>query len=141
MPLPIYYVGTPDEVAHHARPLTGEFDVRIEDAENVVRFAQPGDVCIFFNEYFPRFRLANHTLIARQCPTLYALDGISEWRNLWDFPPELCCQWVGRPVLSHKLACIGRSQARLFESWGMAELTEIVGIPRLDPLAGRLPRV
>jgi hypothetical protein len=44
-------------------------------------------------------------------------------------------------VLSHKIACIGRSQARLFESWGNAAQTEIVGVPRFDRSLGRAPRV
>src|SRR5262245_26802090 len=70
--LPIYYVGTPAEVEHHARPLQGAFDVRIVDADEVVRHATPGDVCVFFNEFFERFRLANHQLVRRQCVTLYA---------------------------------------------------------------------
>jgi hypothetical protein len=141
MPLPIYYVGTPDEVGHHARPLIGKFDVRIEDAESIVQKARPGDVCVFYNEFFARYRLANHALFEKQCITLYAMDGILEWRNLWDFPPGISCLWTARPILSHKVACIGRSQARIFESWGLGDLCENVGIPRLDPLLGQLPRV
>ena len=141
MPLPVYYVGTPSEVEHHARPLADAFDIRIEDAEDVVRLARPGDVCIFYNEFFPRYRLVAHELVQKQCATLYAMDGVSEWRNLWEFPPGISCLWTLRPILSHKVACVGRSQARLFESWGATNQCEIVGIPRLDALFGSLPRV
>lgn len=140
MPLAIYYVGVPEEMEHHARPLCGEFDVRIENAENVVRFAHPGDVCLFYNEFFPRYRLANHALMRKQCATLYALDGILEWRSQWEFPPGMSCLWSARPILSHKVACIGRSQARILESFGHPTQCEIVGVPRFDALAGRTAR-
>jgi hypothetical protein len=141
MSIPLYYVGTPEEVAHHARPLARNFDLRIVSAEEVVRVAQPGEVCVFFNEYFPRFRDACLDLKAKGCPTLYAIDGILEWRNSWELPEHgSCCLWVMRPVLSHKVACIGRSQARVLESWGNLGKCEIVGVPRFDSLANRKPR-
>jgi hypothetical protein len=138
---PIYYVGTPAEVEHHARPLVEEFDVRIEDAESVLLRAQPGDVCVFYNEFHPRYRTAWEVLTRRQCPSLYAIDGVLEWRNLWEFPPGMSSLWTARPILSDKVACIGRSQSRIFESWGYADLCELVGVPRFDPLLGRGPRV
>jgi hypothetical protein len=140
MPTSIYYVGTPAEVEHHARPLMGDFDVRIEDTADIVRHARPGDVCLFFNEFLNRFRCAHHELTRRGCATLYAIDGILEWRSMWEFPPGDACAWTARPILSHKVACIGRSQARIFESWGHAQQCEIVGIPRFDGLANRKPR-
>jgi hypothetical protein len=45
-----------------------------------------------------------------------------------------------RPALAHKIACIGRSQARTLESWGNLGKCEVVGIPRFDALAGKRPR-
>jgi hypothetical protein len=45
-----------------------------------------------------------------------------------------------QPVLSQKIACVGRSPARLLESWGNLGKCEIVGLPRLDALRGRRPR-
>ena len=138
--LPIYYAGTPAEVEHHARPLTSDFDVRMEPPDELLKHARPGDVCIFFNEFFPRFREVNYELVARQCPTLYALDGILEWRASWEFPPGMSCLWSVRPALSHKIACIGSSQARTLESWGNTGKCEVVGLPRLDGLLGRQPR-
>jgi hypothetical protein len=141
MPLPVYYVGTPDEVEHHAKPLRGEFDVRIVDAVSVVHHARAGDVCVFYNEFFPRFREAIFQLTRQQCATLYAIDGILEWRNLWEFPLGMSCLWSARPILSHKVACVGRSQARIFESFGHAVECEVVGLPRLDKMRGRTARV
>jgi hypothetical protein len=142
MSTPLYYIGTSDEVAHHARPLAERFDLRIVAPEEAVRVAQPGEVCVFFNEYFPRFREACLDLKAKGCPTLYAVDGILEWRNSWELPEHgTCCLWVMRPVLSHKVACIGRSQARILESWGNLGKCEIVGVPRFDALASRRPRI
>ncbi len=137
----VYYVGTPAEVEHHARPLMAGFDVRIEPADRVVELAKPGDLCLFYNEFFPRYRTAVHLLAAKNCATLYAIDGILEWRSLSGIPPGMSCLWSARPILSHKVACIGRSQARILESWGYGSRSEIVGIPRLDGLLGRRPRV
>jgi hypothetical protein len=141
MPDPIYYVGTEQEVAHHARPLAEAFDLRIVGAGDAARHARPGDVCLFFNEYFPRFRDACLAVKANACATIYAIDGILEWRNSWELPEELgCSPSVMRPVLSHKAACIGRSQARVLESWGNLGKCEVVGVPRFDRLAGCRPR-
>jgi len=83
-------------------------------------------------------RLAEHGI-----PTLCLMDGISEWRFIWtnhERSPEEFIYPQCQPVLSHKVACIGRSQARLFESWGNLGKCEVVGLPRLDPLIGRPPR-
>src|SRR5690349_20739152 len=109
MSTPLYYVGTPQEVEHHARLLAEAFDLRIVSEDEVVRLAQPGELCVFFNEYYPRFRDACIELKAKSCPTIYAIDGILEWRNSWELPKfSDSCLWVMRPVLSHKVACIGR---------------------------------
>jgi hypothetical protein len=45
-----------------------------------------------------------------------------------------------RPVLAHKVACIGNSQARVLESWGNQGKTEVIGIPRLDGYPNRFHR-
>lgn len=136
----LYYVGTPAEVEHHALPLMADFDVRIEPADRVIEVAKPGDLCLFYNEFFPRYRTAVHLLAAKNCATLYAIDGILEWRCLWEFPPGMSVLWSARPILSHKVACIGRSQARIMESWGYGSRCELVGVPRFDRLANRRPR-
>ena len=82
-------------------------------------------------------------LAERGIPTLCLMDGISEWRFVWanhePVPGELSPPRY-QPVLAHKVACIGRSQARLLESWGNLGKCEVVGLPRLDPLIGRSPR-
>jgi hypothetical protein len=71
------------------------------------------------------------------------MDGILEWRFIWaNRDPTLgeLSRPRYQPVLSHKVACIGRSQARLFESWGNLGRCEVMGLPRLDALLGRRPR-
>ncbi len=68
-------------------------------------------------------------------PTLILADGILEYRNTWEHP-QLSPGAIYQPVLGHKLACIGRSQARTVESWGNPGQCEIVGMPRLDKFAG-----
>ena len=131
----IYYVGTEDEVAHHAAPLDRSVGVRIVEPEQVARFAKPNDLAIFFSEHFRRFRKAWLDLSNEGCNTLYAIDGILEWRNAWENrSDEPACPWTMRPVLCDKVACIGASQARVLNTWGNLGKTEVVGIPRLESL-------
>ena len=128
----VFFIGTPEEVAHHAAPLT-DIDYQIVAPGNVVDVAQAGDIAIFFSEHFDRFRDACNKLKAKNVATLYMIDGILEWRNAWENrDDEPACPWTMRPVLSHKVACIGDSQARVLESWGNEERVEITGIPRFD---------
>ncbi len=131
----IFYVGTEPEVAHHARPLVQRVPIRIAPPDAVTNEARPGDLAIFFSEHFERFRTAIHELQRRNVATLYAIDGILEWRNAWqNRETEPACPWTMRPILCHKAACIGASQARTLSAWGNADKVEVVGIPRLDHL-------
>ena len=132
----IYYVGTESEVAHHAAPLQREIDVKIVAPEQVAKLAKPNDLAIFYSEHFHRFRDAWLQLSRKGCNTLYAIDGILEWRNAWENrDDEPACPWTMRPVLSDKVACIGASQARVLNSWGNQGKTEVTGIPRLTEFA------
>lgn len=131
----VFYVGTENEVAHHAQPLTSHFDVEIVEPEKISQVATADDLAIFFTEHFERFRIAIHQLRESGCRTLYAIDGILEWRNAFENrPDEPAVPWTMRPVLSHKVAAIGRSQARLLSFWGNQQKVELVGLPRLDSL-------
>ena len=129
----VYFVGHESNVAHHAAPFADRLNVQIVAPEKVVEQANPGDLAIFYSEHFERFRESCKQLKARNVATLYMIDGILEWRNAWENrPDEIACPYTMRPVLAHKVACIGHSQARVLDSWGNAGKTEIVGIPRLD---------
>lgn len=82
----------------------------------------------------------------RDCciPTLHIADGILEWRNTWN--QERINQPSGggmplyQPILCDKFACLGRSHARILESWGNLGKCEIVGSPRFDPMLKIRPR-
>lgn len=66
-----------------------------------------------------------------QIPILILADGILEYRNTWENPGVAdgsCFQ----PLMGHKLACIGRAQARTIESWGNVGCCEVVGLPKFD---------
>lgn len=131
----VYFVGTEAEVRHHARALQPSLDVRIVSPSDVCRTAQPGDVAIFYSEHFDRFRDAIRQLRDRAVATIYAIDGILEWRNAWaNRNDEPACPWTMRPGLCDKIACIGRHQARILGEWGNRGRIEVVGIPRLDGL-------
>ncbi len=70
---------------------------------------------------------------SRQIPILILADGILEYRNIFEHP-DLASGAVFQPIIGHKLACIGRGQARIVESWGNVGKCEVVGFPRLDSL-------
>jgi hypothetical protein len=72
-------------------------------------------------------------------PTLILADGILEYRNTW-MHPDVVPGSIFQPVVGHKIACLGRSQARVLESWGNIGKCEIVGAPRFDHLTGHRPR-
>ncbi len=132
----IFYVGQPNEVAHHAAPLQSHLPISIADTDVVAQTASAGDVAIFYSEHFDRFRTLCMTLKARGVATLYAIDGILEWRNAWENKvDELACPWTMRPCLSHIVATIGPRQTAILNSWGNARQTITIGLPRLDPLA------
>jgi hypothetical protein len=67
-------------------------------------------------------------------PALILADGILEYRNTWEHP-QITPGSIFQPVLAHKIACLGRSQARILESWGNTTHCEIVGSPRFDGYA------
>ena len=69
--------------------------------------------------------------VAAGIPTLILADGILEYRNTWEHP-QISPGAIFQPVLGHKIACLGRSQARYLESWDNIGKCEIVGSPRLD---------
>jgi ubiquinone/menaquinone biosynthesis C-methylase UbiE len=75
----------------------------------------------------------------RQVPTLILADGVLEYRNTWRHP-QIVPGSIFQPVLGHKIACLGRSQARILESWGNHGQCEVVGSPRFDHYAGRQRR-
>jgi hypothetical protein len=129
----IFYVGTEHEVGHQAAPLAKYVSVEVAEPEVVERSARSGDLAIFFSEHFHRFRNTWYQLHSRGCLTLYAIDGILEWRNAWENSvDEPACPWTMRPVLSDKVACTGVAQAAILDGWGNSGKTEVVGLPRLD---------
>ncbi len=130
----VFYVGSTREVAHHARPLQTFLDVIVIEPDEVVAVARPGDVAVFFSEHFDRFRSACVALKQKQIATLYAIDGILEWRNAWENrDDEIACPWTMRPCLSHVVATIGPRQTAILQSWGNNACVPI-GLPRLDEL-------
>ena len=131
----IYFAGTQLEIGHHAAPLDGMLNYTVCEPDDLIDQAQPGDVVVFYSEHFDRFRNCCRQLKERNVATLYMVDGILEWRNAWENrADEPACPFAMRPALAHKVACIGRSQARIIESWGNGGKTEIVGVPRFERL-------
>jgi SAM-dependent methyltransferase len=104
-------------------------------------FVFPDDTALVVT--FDCYREPLVTLLRRamesHIPTLLLADGILEYRNTWEHP-QLVPGSLYQPVLAHKLACIGRSQARTVESWDNPGRCEIIGSPRFDAYASRQRR-
>ena len=106
----VFYVGQENEIGHHAAPLANLRDVKQESVSRVLQQARPGDLAIFFSEHFHETRSAIRQLQESNVATLYAIDGILEWRNAWvNSADEPACPWTMRPALCHKVACMGLS--------------------------------
>ena len=130
----VFYVGQENEIGHHAAPLANLRDVNQEPVSGVLQQARPGDLAIFFSEHFHETRSAIRQLQESNVATLYAIDGILEWRNAWvNSADEPACPWTMRPALCHKVACMGPAQYRVLRTWGNQRRLEMVGLPRLDP--------
>ena len=72
----------------------------------------------------------------QRVPTLVLADGILDYRNTWEHP-DLPDGSMFQPLLANKIACIGKGQARLIESWGNHGCCEVIGLPRLDHALSR----
>ncbi len=96
----------------------------------------PSDAGIIITHMHYRWEeltLLRKVLQQDRVPVLILSDGIVEYRNAWEHP-DLADGSMFQPVLGHKLACIGRGQARVIESWGNVGRCEVVGLPRLDEI-------
>ncbi|MEZ6107726.1 MAG: hypothetical protein R3B96_16810 [Pirellulaceae bacterium] len=138
----VYFVGPAHQVAHHARPLQRHLAVGTVTTEAALEQLKPGDVAVFVSEHFEEVRETISALRERHVATLYAIDGILEWRNAWDnLPDEKSCPWTMRPCLADKVAVIGPSQARTLAAWGNVAKVELVGVPRFDRLWDERPEI
>lgn len=93
--------------------------------------------------WVPEMPLLTIAAVRAGVPVLHVVDGILEWRNLWDCPlydfPGIKSPPMYHPAFAHKIACIGRSQARAMQAWIPPGRCEVVGLPRLDHHAAPAP--
>src|SRR5688572_27537421 len=95
------------------------------------------DLALISDEFYSPGSLALLNAQRLGVPVLHVVDGVLEWRNTWENPRSLSEERglpLFQPVLADKIACLGRSQARILESWGNLGRCEVVGAPRLDNL-------
>ncbi|MFN9183006.1 MAG: hypothetical protein ACK6DN_07950 [Planctomycetota bacterium] len=95
--------------------------------------ADAGIVITHMHYRWEEVRAIRRVTEQNRIPVLILADGILEYRNLYEHP-DLADGCIFQPVMGHKLACIGRAQARVVESWGNVGKCEVVGLPRLDSL-------
>lgn len=122
---------------HHAEPLKRHYGERLvveaEYTPETVASHNP-DILITFEASNPQRGLCTAEMMRRGVATLLIMDGIQEWRNTWSRTRGTTKRPLNQPALVHKIACLGRVDARLYESWGNVGKCELVGTPRLDDL-------
>ena len=122
----------------HTSPLLQHFGDRAVVESNwspAAVLAHHPDLIITFEESEPERGLCIAEMARQNVATLLVMDGIPEWRNTWKYRAA-SGRPMNQPILSHKVACLGRADARLYESWGNIGKCEVVGAPRLDKLVG-----
>lgn len=127
---------------HHFRSLEPRFQNRFAyedgyDAHRILSHCPKLVIC--FDEHYCELGSAIGHLKGEGVATLQVMDGILEWRRTWDYTREGhridgVANPLNQPALSHKIACLGRRDARILESWGNFGKCEIVGAPRMDHL-------
>jgi hypothetical protein len=97
------------------------------------------DIAIVTDEWFSENAALVSECRRRRIPTLHVIDGVLDWKNTFENPRSLDARAglpLFQPVLSDKIACLGRAQARILESWGNEGVCEVVGAPRFDRWLG-----
>lgn len=123
--------------SHHVKPLINHFGERAivePDWRPEAIMIHDPDLVIAFEESFCERGLCIANMARHQIATLQIMDGILEWRNTWTRARSSVHRPLNQPVLAHKVACLGRADARILESWGNVGKCEIVGSPRFDHL-------
>lgn len=126
-----------DGSMHHARPLAEHFQARCvveKDWRPSAILAHDPEIVITFDEHHCELGLCIAEMARQNITNLQIMDGILEWRRTWAYPTNEVKRPINQPVLSHKVACLGRADARIMESWGNVGKCEVIGAPRLDRL-------
>lgn len=101
------------------------------------------DLCICSDEFF-NYEAGWISQFKRlKIPVLHIIDGVIDWKNNWENPRSLFEKNgmpLFQPVLSDKIACLGKAQSRILESWGNIGKCEIVGCLRFDRLLNKNKR-
>lgn len=125
------------ETSHHASSLMEYFGDQMviePDWRPSTIAAHRPDLVITFSEGFCEKGLCIAEMARQQTGTLLIMDGIPEWRNTWTRATSTIKRPINQPVISHKVACLGLADTRIFESWGNVGKCEVVGAPRFDSL-------
>jgi hypothetical protein len=122
--------------------LLGELPASVEYVSSARAALGPPDgidLVLVNDETWPYCAEALAASRERAVPSLHLADGILEWHNLWENPrssSESNGSPLFQPLLCDKIACLGRSQARVLEALGNTGRCEVTGSPRFDRLLG-----
>lgn len=124
---------------HHIAPVEPLLDIPIVYDERwdeyVIEQVAPSLLIIMSDDNYEGFNCVR-AASERGIPSLSVMDGILEWRNIWENPRYGAGgnNLARQLSLTDKIACIGPSSMRILESWGAIGKCELVGVPRFDVL-------
>lgn len=120
---------------HHFEPISNAFTLVADESWTVetLRQQMPDVLLTLTDDWYESYVLVKE---ARKLgiPTLLIMDGIIEWRHIWDDPKYASGDGIAfyQPIQTDKVACLGWQSARTFEAWGNVGKCEVVGAPRFD---------
>lgn len=94
---------------------------------------QEPDLVLLSLEWVAKHRLVSAAAVRAGLPVVYVVDGVMEWSYVWNNHGFIRPNGTFlQPLLATDLSVIGRHQARILASWGLADRIRLVGLPRLD---------
>ena len=94
------------------------------------------DIVLLSDEYYFNTSGKLYKYKSAGIPILHLIDGVLEWRNVWDNPRSTQDEDTGMPlfqsVIADKIALMGDSQKRILEGWNNQGKCEITGSLRLE---------
>lgn len=124
---------------HHLEPVEALLDAPFIFEErwtpDIVEAVNPILLIVMGDDHYQIYQCVK-VAQERGIPTLSVMDGIIEWRTVWERPRYGAGgnSLAKQLIVTDKIACLGYASARLLASWGAVNQCEIVGAPRLDPL-------
>lgn len=133
-------IGNKKYIGRHFKQIEKYFGKSLVYSENYnVEYilSKKPDLVIVPDEHYCELGNLISILKLQNVLTLQLMDGILEWRRIWEnslngFNVNGIRNPLNQPIFSDKIACLGYCDYKILESWGNYGKCEIVGMPRLS---------